>query len=87
MSSAQQRDERYFVASSWTLMRRSFVRHRLALGGGVVLTVIYLLAIFADFVAVSGRDRRYPEHLYAPPPGCEWCTRAVCGRRSSTGCR
>ena len=60
-------DERYFVASSWTLMRRRFMRHRLALIGGVVLGVIYLLAIFADFFAVSGRDLRYPEHLYAPP--------------------
>ena len=64
---AQQLDERYFVASSWTLMRRSFMRHRLALIGGVVLAVIYLLAIFADFFSVSGRDLRYPEHLYAPP--------------------
>ena len=64
---AQQLDERYFVASSWTLMRRSFLRHRLALIGGIVLTVIYLLAILADFLAVSGRDQRYPEHLYAPP--------------------
>ena len=66
MSNAQ-RDESYFVASSWTLMRRSFVRHRLALIGGVALAVIYLLAIFADFFSVSDRDRRYPEHLYAPP--------------------
>ena len=64
---AQQLDERYFVASSWTLMRRRFLRHRLALIGGVVLTVIYLLAVFADFLAVSERDLRYPEHLYAPP--------------------
>ncbi|MDE0227436.1 MAG: hypothetical protein OXJ62_01105, partial [Spirochaetaceae bacterium] len=64
---AQQLDERYFVASSWTLMRRKFLRHRLALIGGVVLTVVYLMAVFADFLAVSGRDRRYPEHLYAPP--------------------
>ena len=64
---AQQLDERYFVASSWTLMRRKFLRHRLALIGGVVLIVVYLLAVFADFLAVSGRDQRYPEHLYAPP--------------------
>ena len=64
---AQQLDERYFVASSWTLMRRKFMRHRLALIGGVVLAVVYLLAIFADFFSVSGRDQRYPEHLYAPP--------------------
>ena len=64
---AQQLDERYFVASSWTLMRRSFVRHRLALIGSVVLAGIYLLAICADFFSVSGRDLRYPEHLYAPP--------------------
>ncbi len=64
---SRQLDERYFVASSWTLMRRSFMRHRLALIGGVVLSVIYLLAIFADFLSVSGRDQRYPEHLYAPP--------------------
>ena len=67
VAGAQQLDERYFIASSWTLMRRRFVRHRLALIGGVVLAVIYLLAIFADSFSVSSRDLRYPEHLYAPP--------------------
>ena len=51
-ASAQQLGGRYFVPLSWTLMRRKFMRHRLALIGGVALGVTYLLAIFADFCSV-----------------------------------
>ena len=60
-------DERYFVASSWTLIRRRFVQHRLALVGGVALVTIYFLAAFAGFFAVAGTFERHPEHLFAPP--------------------
>ena len=33
--------EQYFVASSWTLMRRKFAKHRFAVGSAVVLAVLY----------------------------------------------
>ena len=84
---AQQFDERYFVASSWTLMRRRFMRHRLALIGGVVLAVIYLLAIFADFSPYPGAICATRSTCTRRLPKCDWCTKAACARRSYMACR
>ena len=64
---ADERSERYYVASSWTLIRRRFLKHRLAVIGSAILVLIYLLAAFAGFFSVAGTFERHPEHLYAPP--------------------
>ena len=61
------RSESYYVASSWTLIRRRFLRHRLAVIGTLILLAIYLLAAFAGFFAVAGTFQRHPDHLFAPP--------------------
>ncbi len=37
--------------SVWRLMWRRFLRNRLAVGGGIVLIILYILVIFADFFA------------------------------------
>ncbi len=60
-------EERYYMASSWTLIRRRFLKHKLALVGGVVLLVIYFLAIFAGFFSVAAPFDRHADHLFAPP--------------------
>ena len=60
-------EERYYMASSWTLIRRRFLKHKLALVGGVVLLVIYFLAIFAGFFSVAAPFDRHEDHLFAPP--------------------
>ena len=60
-------DERYFVASSWTLMRRRFFKHKLAVIGVAVLVVIYALAAFAGFFAVADTFERNTDYEYAPP--------------------
>lgn len=64
---AADRDESYYVASSWTLIRRRFLKHRLAMIGSAILIAIYLLAAFAGFFSVADIFERYPEHRYAPP--------------------
>ena len=64
---ADERSESYYVASSWTLIRRRFLKHRLAVIGSAILVLIYLLAAFAGFFSVAGTFERHPEHLYAPP--------------------
>ena len=48
-------------------MRRRFVKHKLALVGGVLLLAIYLIAAFAGFFAVAGSFERFPEYLFTPP--------------------
>ena len=60
-------DERYYIASSWTLMRRRFFKHKLAVTGAVVLAVIYALGAFAGFFAVADTFERNPAYEYAPP--------------------
>lgn len=60
-------EERYYMASSWTLMRRRFFKHKLAVIGGVLLLFVYLVAAFAGFFSVSDPFQRFPDHLFTPP--------------------
>ena len=60
-------DESYYVASQWQMMWWKFRRHRLAVVAGPLLAAIYLLALFADFVAPYGATTRFPDYLSAPP--------------------
>ena len=55
------------MASSWTLIRPRFLKHRLAVLGSIVLLAIYLLAAFAGFFSVADTYQRHPDHLFAPP--------------------
>ena len=59
--------ERYYLLSSWALMWRSFLKHRLAVVGGAILLVIYVSAIFAGFLSPHEIFERHPDHLLAPP--------------------
>ena len=60
-------EERYYLASQWQLMWQKFRRHKLAIVGGGLLIVLYLLAIFADFVAPYPKDFRFSAFPYRPP--------------------
>jgi peptide/nickel transport system permease protein len=51
----------------WRLVWRKFRKHKLALGGGIVTLLIYVVVLFAEFIAPFGAtdyDARFP---YAPP--------------------
>ena len=60
-------EERYFVASQWQLMWRKFTKHKLAIVGGAVLAIFYVVAIFCEFFAPYGVKERNPDRNYAPP--------------------
>ena len=60
-------DESYYLASQWQLMWRKFRKHRLAVGGGTVLALCYLVGLFCVSLAPYDVGRRFPEHIYAPP--------------------
>jgi len=60
-------DERYYLASSWTLMRRRFLKHKMAVVGLAVLAVIYALGAFAGFFSAADTFARNTEYEYAPP--------------------
>jgi len=60
-------EESFYVASQWQLMWRKFRKHKLAVVGGGILTIFYILAIFCEFFSpyyVNNIDIKY---AYCPP--------------------
>ena len=55
------------VASQWQLIWWRFRKHRLAMIGGVVTILIYLIAAFAEFFAPFPGGKIQPDYTYAPP--------------------
>lgn len=54
-------------ASQWQLVWRKFRKHKLALAGGIVTILIYLVAIFAEFLAPFVPKEFDASYTYAPP--------------------
>ena len=59
--------ERYYMASQYQLMWIKLKKHRLALAGGAVLAVFYVVGVFCDFVAPYTTSERFTDYLLAPP--------------------
>ncbi len=55
------------VASQWRLMWWSFRRHTLAMVGLVIVLLLYLIGIFAEFVAPFDPQAASAKHVYHPP--------------------
>lgn len=55
------------TAGQWRLTWRKFRRHKLALIGGVITLLIYLVAILAEFVAPFAPESYNPIYAFAPP--------------------
>ncbi len=60
-------EERLYVASQWQLMWWKFRRHKMAVISGVVLILLYLVAIFAEFVAPYDPQAFFVRYKMAPP--------------------
>lgn len=56
-----------FMASQWRLMWWKFKRHKLAMIGGVVVILLYLVAIFAEFLSPADPTKVNASYTYAPP--------------------
>src|SRR5262245_28769817 len=67
MSGAAMADPQLGLASQWRLMWWQFRRHRLAMASAVVLIVIYLVALFGEFIAPYSPTTFTPRYTYAPP--------------------
>ena len=63
----QRRADAWYVASQYRLMWRRLVKHRLAIVGGVVLAVLYVIAIFCEFIAPYDPGTKNTHLLTAPP--------------------
>ncbi len=55
------------AASYQQLIWRKFRKHRLATFGGMVTLVLYLIAVFAEFIAPFAPDTYASTYTYAPP--------------------
>lgn len=60
-------NERLPVSSQWVLIRRRFLRHRLAVAGAIVVASFYLIVIFADFLAYSNPGMSNAQRALIPP--------------------
>jgi peptide/nickel transport system permease protein len=60
-------DAKFAVASQRTLVWRALRRHRLAMAGLVVTAFLYLVAIFANFLAPYDPNAINADYAYAPP--------------------
>jgi len=59
--------EAVFLASQTKLMWWKFKRHKLAVASGIFLLLLYLMTIFAEFLAPYALDTRNSKYIYAPP--------------------
>lgn len=60
-------EERIAVAPPLTLMWWKFRKHKMALISAVILIVMYLVALFCEFVAPYGPDDTFIRYKLAPP--------------------
>ncbi|XWN30329.1 MAG: ABC transporter permease [Devosia sp.] len=71
---------KYYSASQWTLVWWRFRRHRAAMAGAIVLGLMFLGGLFAEFVAPYGPTTRDTAYLDGAPQipmfcdqnGCSW---------------
>ena len=59
--------DRIYFASQWQLMRWRFRKHRLAIASLVVLSLYYLIALFAATVAPYDHTQHNSKHVLVPP--------------------
>ena len=59
--------EEFYVASQWQLMWRKFKKHKLAILGGAMLGIFYVVAIFCEFFASQDIYQHNENYLYSPP--------------------
>ena len=57
------------AAGQWTLFWMKFRRHRLAVVSLVIVALLYLVALFADFIAPFDPGASNARYTYAPPQG------------------
>ncbi len=63
----KEHDESYYMASQWSLMGKKLKKHKLAMVSLVLLILLYLQAIFADFLGVQGLTTYDSQYLNCPP--------------------
>lgn len=69
---ASKADDRFYYASQWELIRWRFGRHKLAVVSLFLLVAMYLMAIFAEFIAPYLTDTRFEAFGQSSPTVVRW---------------
>ncbi|MDB5527451.1 MAG: transporter permease [Devosia sp.] len=56
----------------WALVWQKFLRHKLGVAGGVVVTLAYVVALIPEFLAPVTLEAYNPAYSYAPPQSIQW---------------
>ena len=67
-----QAEQRIAVATQWQLMWWRFRKHKLAVGGTLVLALFYLVALFADFFAYADPNESDAQRSLIAPQEIHW---------------
>ena len=60
-------EERIYVASQWQLMWWRFRKHRLAVASAIVIILLYIVAMFCEFLAPYDPSERDAAYVHTPP--------------------
>ena len=60
-------EEREYIASQWTLVWRRFLRHRLAVAATITIVLLYLVAVFCEFLAIHDPYAQNAQRSFVPP--------------------
>lgn len=80
-STPPQSDNQAYVATQWRLTWWKFRKHKLAMLGGVITILIYVIALLADFLAPFPTDAFAATMTYAPPQPLHLFEDTPAGRR------
>lgn len=69
-------------ASQWRLMWYSFRQHKLAMLGGIIILMLYIIAIFVEFFAPFNPHSSTSKHVYHPPQSIKFIDVDENGSRS-----
>ena len=61
------KQEKYYMSSQWQLMGRKLIRHKLAVISFILLFLLYIGAIFGNFIAPQGLEDYSATYSNAPP--------------------
>ncbi len=62
-----EKEAKAYVAPQWKLVWWKFRKHKLALYSGVIIILIYMVALFVEFLTPFKPDTTNSKFLYAPP--------------------
>ena len=60
-------DEKLYTASQWQLMWWRFTKHKLAVISAVVVILLYITALFCEFIAPYDPNKYYADYNLNPP--------------------